>query len=110
MVKIETKRPAGAFDYEASEKFENMVEALLNVYEKDGRQREGFKGLANILLRKLRSADKKSIVHSHELERIMRGVSRAIDHPEDLHYMVDNIQRGVDCLKNWAPEETSGGE
>jgi hypothetical protein len=34
----------------------------------------------------------------------MRGVSRAIDHPEDMHYITDSIQRGLSNIKDRAPE------
>lgn len=110
MIKTEAKRPVGAFDYEASDKFEEAVEKLIDIYEKDGRLREGLKGFANILMRKLRSADRKSIAHSYALERIMRGVSMAIDHPEDQYYIVSNIKHGVDFLKNRVPEDVPDEE
>jgi hypothetical protein len=91
---------ARAFDEEAAEKFENLAERLLGNFEENGQRPEGLKGLANLLLKKLRSADEESVAHCHGLETVMRGVSRAFDHPEDLHCITDNIRRGLDRLKN----------
>lgn len=104
MIKGDVRTRAGTFDEEAAEKFENLAERLLGNFEGNGQQREALKGLANLLLKKLRSADNGPIEHAHGLERVMRGVSRAIDHPEDTHYITDNIYRGLDRLKRRMPE------
>jgi hypothetical protein len=104
MIKGDVRTRAGTFDEEASEKFENLAERLLGNFEENGQQREALKGLANLLLKKLRSADNGPIEHAHGLERVMRGVSRAIDHPEDMHYITDSIQRGLSNIKDRAPE------
>ena len=100
MIKGDAKARVIGFDQDASEKFENMAEKLLGAFEGNGQQLEGLKGLANLLLRRLRSASGGSVAHAEGLERIMRGVSMAIDHPEDMHYITSNIRRGLGSIRD----------
>ena len=104
MIRGDVRTRAGTFDEEAAEKFENLAERLLGNFEENGQRREALKGLADLLLKKLRNADEESVAHCHGLEAVMRGVSRAIDHPEDMHYITDSIRRGLDRLKRRMPE------
>jgi hypothetical protein len=105
MIKDDVGLRVVGFDRDASEKFENMAEKLLGAFEGNGQQLEGLKGLANLLLRRLRSVDSGSVVHAQGLENVMRGVSRAIDHPDDMHYITSSIQRGLGNIKDRVPEE-----